>query len=191
MKTRFGHFSLVSIALWGLVMFALMSSGCASLITEQHVRWAGACYPNFKDDVMLIGQAANHEQVGIRDCGMLFRNKTSPVQKKIIECGKQALIERQPFMMGYVGFGDDSGYCHVAVHQPGDEWLSIYFDKDVTGSFDFSGRHSALWVSKCKSHQWQAAGSVFDLGECKQVKELTKYAVNHQQYKEKAAKPTD
>lgn len=133
--------------------------------------WKRVCYRSFAEDVdHLAGPTA-------LDCGMAGLDANRRTRDRVATCAKRAASTDQPFKFGYVGAGDDSLFCDVAVRTPEGQLWSFYMDYDVTGQMGTDGRNSAVWVSRCDKLEFKPGtmfwGSFFNLSECKEAPDIT------------------
>lgn len=153
-------------------LLALSLVGCTSVppTMSQASSWVNQCYVDLDRDVSEIaGPSAI-------DCGFLSRQAPRKNRVATEDCAKNAVGIGKPFKFGYSSFGDDSAYCDVAIRRPDGQFISFFYDSDVTGQMGTNGNHSAVWTSRCKAIEFRPGtigiGSFFEMQECSEAPEI-------------------
>lgn len=147
-----------------VVLAALLASGllvgCAATIDASSVgaSWANRCYTMVDEDTRRI---VSDEAI---DCGLLPLDATKRSRAFAEGCAQQALAERASFRVGYVGFGDDSMYCVIALRSPDGQLWELFFDSDRWGAFGTRGNQSQLRLSRCTAMRPDSLS--FDQKDC-------------------------
>ena len=129
---------------------ALLLAGCAAVGGMpgglSRSSWNDpACYRDMKQDV-------EHLAAGpIVDCGFISGHTDASFDTQVRDCARQAMAGSLGFAFGFVGVGDDSWFCSVAVRSADGQLWSLYYDSDMTGQMGTTGNHSAVWLSRCDS----------------------------------------
>jgi hypothetical protein len=149
------------------VLLALGSCASAPVVVPRQGSWNDRCYLGFAEDVAAIaGPAAT-------DCGFLPLDAAEGLRDATERCARQALKSGAPFKFGYESFGDDSGFCDVAVRNPEGEFIGLFVDYDVSGQ---AGYAPVASTSRCAGLAFRPGtigrGSFFDLEECEQTPEI-------------------
>lgn len=134
--------------------------GCAATIdaSSAGASWTNRCYTMVDEDTRRI---VSDEAI---DCGLLPPDATERSQAFAEDCVQHALAERASFRAGYVGFGDDSMYCVIALRSPDGQLWELFFDSDQWGAFGTRGNQSQLRLSRCTAMRPDSLG--FDRKDC-------------------------
>ena len=132
------------------VLFSFLLTACAAVGGSpgdlHRSSWADpACYRGMKEDV-------EHLAAGpVVDCGFITGHTDPSFDTQVRDCARQAMTGSQGFAFGFVGVGEDSWFCSVAVRSADGQLWDLYYDSDVTGQMGRNGDHSAIWLSRCDS----------------------------------------
>ncbi len=104
-----------------------------------------------------------------------------PEHGRVESCARKVVAQGKGFVFGYQSFGDDSGYCSVAVKSADGQFWSLYYDFDVTGQFGKDPGNAAIWLSRCQNIEFKPGtigrGSFFKLDGCSEAKDDLKAIV--------------
>lgn len=149
-----------------LILMSLLLGGCASvsISAPRAGSWVNQCYVDFERDVSEVsGQS-------VTDCGFLPFRPSDRDRAATEACAKDAVQSGKPFKFGYRSFGDDSGFCDVAIRRPDGQLVAFFYDSDVTGQMGTNGNHSRVWTSRCKGIEFKPGtiglGSFFAMQGC-------------------------
>lgn len=169
----------VAVAVWS-VAIAPIIGGCVRTPPHSDARvsapvrilsadWAEYCYDGLAEDVDSLASS------GADDCG-LYASPSKADQKSAQACMRVAVAAGRPFKTGYVSFGFDSAYCDILVRKPDGQFISLFYDFDVTGQAGSDGGNSALWARRCRGISYKpgtmGAGSFFDTKDCAEAKDI-------------------
>jgi hypothetical protein len=134
---------------YGFIL-SLLLAGCAAvggMPGDLHsYSWSdNGCYHAMREDIQHLAGGP------IIDCGMKGPHTSEEFDGEVRACARQAMAGTQGFAFGFVGMGDDSWFCSVAVRSADGQLLALYYDSDVTGQMGTHGNHSTVWLSHCDS----------------------------------------
>ena len=105
--------------------------------------WAGSCYHSLREDI-------EHLAAGpLVDCGFVHDPYDS-MAGHIKDCARSVIAGDQPYAFGFLGVGDDSWFCSVAVRGADGQIYDLYYDSDTTGQWGQHGDQSTISISRCK-----------------------------------------
>lgn len=153
-----------------LILLAGCSSAPSSAPFVATLSWSNQCYTHFEKDVAEIAGP------NARDCGFLPLRASAAARAATEACAKDAVKSGEPFKFGYGSFGDDSGFCDVAIRRPDGQLVAFFYDSDVTGQMGADGKHAVVWTSKCAGIEFTPGtiglGSFFAMQNCVEAPEI-------------------